>query len=239
MTAHDKALTVAGSTVLGFCLVAGGVATVAKDLSVVESGGLKFTQSAELPTQKAQTESTTDAPPQVTLPRVVSPDTAVPGSGIRGEGTSGHNLRVDVEPPSRAGGGSGERQHPEPRVEQAPSPQSQPPALPSQPAAPLDPVPASPPVTVPDAPLTQAAPEPTIAPEPVPQATVEQTLREECERRTGSTDHTGHDHTKPTTVAPAPVTEVTPTPTPVSDPGPSTGDAGDGNGHDGRRGGRH
>src|SRR5690554_1007278 len=42
MQSYDKTLTIVGSAVLGACLVAGGIATLGKDLSVVESPALKF-----------------------------------------------------------------------------------------------------------------------------------------------------------------------------------------------------
>src|SRR5690554_6201023 len=42
MQPYDKTLAVVGSAVLGACLIAGGIATVGKDLSVIESPALQF-----------------------------------------------------------------------------------------------------------------------------------------------------------------------------------------------------
>lgn len=46
MQSYDKTLAIVGSAVLGACLVAGGIATLGKDLSVVESPALKFAADA-------------------------------------------------------------------------------------------------------------------------------------------------------------------------------------------------
>lgn len=46
MQSYDKTLAIVGSAVLGACLVAGGIATLGKDLSVVESPALKFATDA-------------------------------------------------------------------------------------------------------------------------------------------------------------------------------------------------